>query len=104
MSPILLLLRVLNNLYNVSAVSNYPGAAALEGSKVLVLDNQLINSFSEAQMKEIKNYVSNGGGLVVVGGEQAYNYGNYLNSSLEEILPVFQSLPSIREEEPCPDP
>ena len=33
--------------------------------------------------------MSNGGGLVVVGGDKAYNYGNYLNSSLEEILPVI---------------
>ncbi|AKB82232.1 hypothetical protein MSBR3_1654 [Methanosarcina barkeri 3] len=81
--------KVLSNLYNVSVVSTYPGAAALKGSKALVLDNQPISSFSEAQMKEIKNYVSNGGGLVVVGGEQAYNYGDYLNSSLEEILPVL---------------
>lgn len=81
--------RILDNLYNVSAFSTYPGAAALESSKVLVLDNQIMGSFSEAQIKEIKNYVSNGGGLVVVGGEQAYNYGNYLNSSLEEILPVL---------------
>ncbi|MGB9938709.1 VWA domain-containing protein [Methanosarcina sp.] len=81
--------RILGNLYNVSAVSSYPGAAALEDSKVLVLDNQLMGSFSEAQMKEIKNYVSNGGGLFVLGGEEAYNYGNYLNSSLEEILPVL---------------
>lgn len=81
--------RILDNLYNISAVSTYPGAAALESSKVLVLDNQVMSSFSEAQMTEIKNYVSNGGGLVVVGGEEAYNYGNYLNSSLEEILPVL---------------
>ncbi len=81
--------RILDSLYNLSAVNTYPGAAALEGSKVLVLDNQLMNSLSEAQIKEIKNYVSNGGGLVVVGGEKAYNYGSYLNSSLEEILPVL---------------
>ena len=54
-----------------------------------MLDNQFIDTLSEAQIKEIKKYVSNGGGLVVVGGERAYNYGNYLNSSLEEILPVL---------------
>ena len=83
------LAQILKSLYNVSSVSTYPGAAAIESSKVLVLDNQLMSSFSEAQMKEIKNYVSNGGGLVVVGGEKAYNYGGYLNSSLEEILPVL---------------
>ncbi|HWQ44473.1 MAG TPA: hypothetical protein VN373_02265 [Methanosarcina barkeri] len=83
------LAQILNSLYNVSVASSYPGAGALEGSKVLVLDNQLISSLSEAQMKEIKNYVSNGGGLAVVGGDKAYNYGSYLNSSLEEILPVL---------------
>jgi uncharacterized membrane protein len=81
--------QILNSLYNVSIFSSYPGAAALESSKALVLDNQFVDTLSEAQVKEIENYVSNGGGLVVAGGERAYNYGNYLNSSLEEILPVL---------------
>lgn len=82
------LAKVLSNLYEVSVANGYPGAANITDSKVLVLDNQYINSFSEAQIKEIKNYVSNGGGLIVVGGDRAYNFGNYLNSSLEEVLPV----------------
>jgi hypothetical protein len=80
------LAKVLSSLYEVSVANGYPGN--ITDSKVLVLDNQFIDSFSEAQTKEIKNYVSNGGGLIVVGGDRAYNYGNYLNSSLEEILPV----------------
>ncbi|MHC1757272.1 MAG: hypothetical protein AB9861_17880 [Methanosarcina sp.] len=80
---------VLSNLYKVSVVNGYPGAENITDSKVLVLDNQFIDSFSEAEIKEIKNYVSNGGGLIVVGGDAAYNYGSYLNSSLEEVLPVI---------------
>lgn len=83
------LAQILNNLYEVSAVTAYPGAGALNNSKVLVLDNQFIDTLSEPQIKEINKYVSDGGGLIVVGGERAYNYGNYLNSSLEEILPVL---------------
>lgn len=83
------LAKVLGNLYEVSVSNGYPGAANITDSKVLVLDDQFISSFSEAQIKEIKNYVSNGGGLIVVGGDKAYNYGNYLNSSLEEVLPVI---------------
>ncbi len=83
------LAQVLNSLYNVSSFSNYPGASALESSKTLVLDNQFIDTLSEAQINEIRKYVSDEGGLVVIGGERAYNYGNYLNSSLEEILPVI---------------
>lgn len=83
------LAKVLSNLYEVSVVNGYPGAGNITDSKALVLDNQFIDTFSEAEIKEIKNYVSNGGGLIVVGGNRAYNYGNYLNSSLEEVLPVL---------------
>jgi hypothetical protein len=83
------LAKVLSNLYEVSVANGYPGAENITDSKVLVIDNQYINSFSDDQIKEIKNYVSNGGGLIVVGGDRAYNYGNYLNSSLEEVLPVI---------------
>lgn len=83
------LAQVLNSLYNVSSFSSYPGASVLESSKTLVLDNQFIDTLSEAQINEIQKYVSNGGGLVVVGGDRAYNYGDYLNSSLEGILPVI---------------
>lgn len=83
------LAKVLSNLYEVSIVNGYPGAGNITDSKVLVLDNQFIDTFSEAEIKEIKSYVSNGGGLIVVGGDKAYNYGKYLNSSLEEVLPVL---------------
>ena len=83
------LAKVLSNLYEVSIVNGYPGAGNITDSKVLVLDNQFIDTFSEAEIKEIKSYVSNGGGLIVVGGDRAYNYGSYLNSSLEEVLPVL---------------
>ncbi|AKB37516.1 hypothetical protein MSSAC_2926 [Methanosarcina siciliae C2J] len=79
---------ILRNLYEVSVVNDYSGAGNITDSKALVLDDQIIGNFSEAEMKEIKNYVSNGGGLIVVGGDKAYNYGKYLNSSLEDVLPV----------------
>lgn len=90
------LAKVLSNLYEVSVANGYPGAGNITDSKVLVLDNQYINSFSDAEIKEIKNYVSNGGGLIVVGGDRAYNYGNYLNSSLEEVLPVISKPSEFR--------
>ncbi|HEY3360851.1 MAG TPA: VWA domain-containing protein [Methanosarcina sp.] len=83
------LAQTLNRLYNTSIFTAYPGANALNSSKTLVLDNQFVSNLSEAQVKEINKYVNNGGGLVVVGGERAYNYGNYLNSSFEKILPVI---------------
>jgi len=84
--------KVLSNLYNVSVVSTYPGAAALNGSKALVLDNQFVNNLSETQVKEISKYVNNGGGLVVVGGTKSYEKPasvSYKNSSFEKLLPVI---------------
>jgi hypothetical protein len=83
------LAQILNNLYNTSVFTAYPGASALNSSKALLLDNQFADNLSDTQVKEINKYVNNGGGLVVVGGERAYNYGNYLNSSFEKILPVL---------------
>ena len=37
----------------------------------------------------ITNYVSEGNGLVVVGGQDSYDKGDYENSLLENILPVY---------------
>lgn len=83
------LAQVLSSLYSVSEVSDFPEAEKLESSKALTIDNRYIGTFSESQIKEIKKYVSGGGGLVVVGGDESYDYGEYLNSSLEDILPVI---------------
>ncbi|HPS89462.1 MAG TPA: hypothetical protein PLC35_05755, partial [Methanosarcina vacuolata] len=66
------LAQILNKLYNTSVFTTYPGVSALNSSKALVLDNQFADNLTETQIKEIRKYVTNGGGLVVVGGERAY--------------------------------
>lgn len=63
-----------------------------KGYKAVVLDNQKYGP----ELASLKEYVRNGGGLVVVGGEDAYDFGNYRNSTLEEVLPV-KSFPSTFE-------
>jgi uncharacterized membrane protein len=80
----------LNDLYKLTLVSELPDQ--LEGYKAVVLDDIRYNS----QLAPLQSYVREGGGLVVVGGEDAYDHGDYRNSSLEEILPV-RSMPSIFE-------
>jgi hypothetical protein len=80
----------LNDLYKLTLVSELPDQ--LEGYKAVVLDDIRYNSL----LSPLQSYVREGGGLVVVGGEDAYDHGNYRNSSLEEILPV-RSVPSIFE-------
>lgn len=77
---------VLLNLYDTSLNTQLTD---LENKKAVVLDNRNINSLSESDAQTLKDYVSSGNGLYVVGGDSSYDYGNYLNSSLEGILPVY---------------
>jgi len=60
--------------------------------KAVVLDDQKYGP----ELASLKEYVRNGGGLVVVGGEASFDFGNYRNSTLEDVLPV-KSVPSIFE-------
>lgn len=61
----------------------------LDNKKAIVLDNRNINALSGSDVQTLKDYVSSGNGLYVVGGDSSYDYGNYLNSSLEGLLPVY---------------
>ncbi|ADE36483.1 vWA domain-containing protein [Methanohalophilus mahii] len=76
---------ILYNLYDTSTTSNI---SDLDSKKAVVIDNMPGNRISESDVAALKQYVSNGGGVVVTGGERSYEYGDYLNSSIEDILPV----------------
>ncbi len=80
----------LSSLYKLTLVSALP--ANLQSYKAVVLDDQRYST----NLDVLKNYVRDGGGLVVVGGQSSFDFGGYYNSSLEEILPV-QSFPSTFE-------
>lgn len=80
------LANVLLNLYDASLNTQLTD---LENKKAVVLDNRNVNSLSDSDIQALKDYVSSGNGLYVVGGDSSYDYGNYLNSSLEGILPVY---------------
>ncbi|MFH1230128.1 MAG: VWA domain-containing protein [Planctomycetota bacterium] len=55
----------------------------------LIIDNLSLKSIPN----EIKSFVSNGGGLLVVGGQNSFGLGGYQNSVFEEILPVWATPP-----------
>ncbi|RNI09109.1 vWA domain-containing protein [Methanohalophilus halophilus] len=76
---------ILYNLYDTSTNSNI---SDLDSQKAVVIDNIPGNRISESDVAVLKQYISNGGGVVVTGGERSYEYGDYLNSSIEDILPV----------------
>jgi len=54
----------------------------------VILDNVPAIELSEAQQSELRDYVSSGGGLLVVGGNRAFGMGEYYSTRLEDMLPV----------------
>ncbi|MDD4496715.1 MAG: hypothetical protein PHV51_00955 [Methanosarcinaceae archaeon] len=83
--------QVLSDLYEVSIMKKLPEMETLEENKALVIDNMYIATLSENDVNDIKKYVTGGKGLIVVGGNKAYDKTsskNYRNSSFEDVLPV----------------
>ncbi|NJD53636.1 MAG: VWA domain-containing protein [Candidatus Methanoperedens sp.] len=75
---------ITNSLYDVTTVSSLP--PDLSPYKTVIVDNKGAN---ELPAENLRNYVGNGGGLVVVGGELSYDRGAYNNSPVEAILPII---------------
>lgn len=75
----------LQNLYDVSTATDLSG---IDGKKAIVVDNVHANSFSQSDVAKLQEFLNDGHGIVVVGGDRSYNFGNYLGSPIEEILPV----------------
>ncbi|MFP4654495.1 MAG: hypothetical protein ACLFMM_02270 [Methanohalobium sp.] len=77
--------RILHDLYDVTTSQDFSN---IDNKKAVILDNQHINKLSQNEVENLKEYVTDGNGLVVVGGDRSYNFGGYLNSSFEELLPI----------------
>jgi Ca-activated chloride channel family protein len=75
--------------------------ATLAGFDAVVLDNVPAGDLGEATMASLQVYVRDlGKGLVMLGGRNSYGAGGYLNSALEEVLPVYMT---VRDRERSPD-
>jgi len=65
------------------------GLNQLEGYKGIILSNVPILNLSRDQIKALHDFVvTEGGGLLVCGGERSFAKGGYYKTSLEPILPV----------------
>ncbi len=72
--------------------------AELQGYECLVLSNVPATAMTMRQMDLIRSYVQDlGGGLVMLGGDQAFGLGGYYRTRLEEILPVRSNFEKERE-------
>lgn len=77
-------------LVDVIAPANLPvNMAGLANYKSVILANTPATELAKAQMTLLDQYVSDiGGGLVVIGGPQAYAPGGYFQTPLERTLPL----------------
>ena len=60
---------------------------------VVYLDNQPADKLDRWVVNSLHNYIVDGNGLVVVGGDSAYEKGGYYNSHIETLLPVISREP-----------
>ncbi len=61
----------------------------LQKYDTLLVDNLPASAFSAQQMTLVHSYVRDfGGGLLMLGGDQAYGLGGYFRTPIEEVLPV----------------
>jgi uncharacterized membrane protein len=70
----------------------------LQNYELLILSNVPATSMSTRQMNNIRTYVQDlGGGLIMIGGDQAFGLGGYYKTTVEEILPVRSDFEKEKE-------
>ncbi len=79
--------QVLDEFYSVDVRDSMP--QILDRYDGIVLDNQPAGSV--VYLDELRDSLRNGGGLLVVGGNNSYNDGGYYGSEFENLLPVRSS-------------
>ena len=78
------LTQILNNLYFTTTVSSMEGQNLNDYSAVILNDIPE----KDVDAKKLREYVTEGNGLVVFGGKDSYDRGNYEGSEFESILPI----------------
>ncbi len=78
------LYKVATSLYEVATKDTVPDD--LSPYKTVIIDNKGAGQLSA---ESLRKYVGSGGGLVVVGGDAAYDKGSYNNSPVEALLPII---------------
>jgi Ca-activated chloride channel family protein len=70
----------------------------LQNYELLILSNVPATAMSTRQMNNIRTYVQDlGGGLIMIGGDQAFGLGGYYKTTIEEILPVRSDFEKEKE-------
>lgn len=81
---------LLTELYKVDTVSSVPGN--LKDYYAIAVNDMPADKLNDAT-ERITEFVSDGNGLVVLGGKNSFDNGKYKDSIFETILPAFVSAP-----------
>jgi len=76
---------MLKSIYEVDEKDSIP--EDLGEYSTLIIDDMAADRL-DSQVDKLTDYIINDGGLMVIGGENSYDRGNYANSIFETILPV----------------
>jgi len=79
--------QVLKEVYDVDVATHMP--ADISYYSAVVIDDEPASAVGD--ITDLRDFLNDGGGLVVVGGNKSYENGGYYESNLENLLPVKSS-------------
>lgn len=71
-----------------SAAADAGIAGDLKVYKTIIFNNVALNQLPRGSAGRVEQYIKEGGGFIMVGGNQSFGLGGYRDSSLEPALPV----------------
>ncbi|MEW6536741.1 MAG: hypothetical protein AB1454_14120 [Candidatus Auribacterota bacterium] len=81
--------------YSISEKAHYNSSAfvrTIEKQDVLIFCDVPLSRFAENDINKIVAFLSDGGGILIFGGRQSLGAGNYMNSPINSLLPVYLSV------------
>ncbi len=89
------LLTLMSDLYDVVPLESLPGKDLSDFYAIVM--NNMHRDNADGMAEKVSNFVSDGNGLVVVGGKNSFDLGEYRNSFFETLLPVVVGTPERKE-------
>lgn len=75
-----------------------PNLTDMQAYDAVILVNQSAYAFSQQQQEDLRQYVNDtGGGLIMIGGPSAFGAGGWIGSPLEAALPIRLDPPQKRQ-------
>ncbi|MDY9926650.1 vWA domain-containing protein [Methanosarcina sp.] len=82
------LANTMKEIYDVRVAGSF---SSLNNTDAVIIDNQAASTISDMEARALKNYIINGGGMVVIGGGSSFDCpaeNTYQDTKFEELLPV----------------